>query len=233
MRKLARKVCFNRPRAAHFFLMRLANLNSACKPSFCACLKKAHSVAWADSASASYVLQSRPTVEAGAWATVGGAQSVEDGRRSVLDPVGPASRFYRLCAVAAGPNCEPAIVVSQPLQLTGAVGANLTLSLAATGTLPITFQWRRNEVFLPGETNSSLTLSNVQRTDGGAYDALVGNACSCLPSCPILVTVGGEAAVLADNFAARIQTNGVSALQGHGVGHDRQPTRKVEDEQVT
>lgn len=61
-------------------------------------------------------------------------------------------------------------------------GTNLTLSATANGTRPLFFQWRHNGTNLFADTNyfgidsPSLTISNVQSEQLGAYSVLVTNA---------------------------------------------------------
>lgn len=61
------------------------------------------------------------------------------------------------------------------------VNTQVTLTVAATGTAPLTYQWRKNEVELPGETATTLTfnsgssenLNNPDRYDVVVYNPLV------------------------------------------------------------
>ena len=56
-------------------------------------------------------------------------------------------------------------------------GANVTLEPTVTGTEPIAYQWQENGWDLPGETNTTLTLSNVQiNQDGYVYTLIASNA---------------------------------------------------------
>ena len=76
-----------------------------------------------------------------------------------------------LTVSAVGPT-----ITTQPQGATLAVGGGTTLSVAAVGALPMTFQWRRNGLDLAGATGSALLLSNAQTYQAGDYTALVSNA---------------------------------------------------------
>lgn len=52
---------------------------------------------------------------------------------------------------------------------------SVTFTVSANGTAPITYQWRKDGAALPGETASSLTLSNLEYTDTGDYDVVLKN----------------------------------------------------------
>jgi plastocyanin len=63
--------------------------------------------------------------------------------------------------VQAAANVAPTIT-TQPANQTVSAGANVTFTVVATGTAPLTFQWRFNGTNITGETGSSLLLRNVQ-----------------------------------------------------------------------
>ena len=67
---------------------------------------------------------------------------------------------------------QPVITV-QPQSQSVSVGANVTLSVSANGFEPFSYQWRRNEIALAGETNAILTLTNVQFAHAGSYTVIV------------------------------------------------------------
>lgn len=46
----------------------------------------------------------------------------------------------------------------------------------ASAASPLRYQWRFNGLELSGATNTSLTISNVQPADGGAYDVKITSA---------------------------------------------------------
>ena len=57
------------------------------------------------------------------------------------------------------------------------VGDDVNLTPSVTGAEPITYQWRENGLTLSGETNVSLTLSDVQLSlDGYVYSLVASNA---------------------------------------------------------
>jgi hypothetical protein len=54
-------------------------------------------------------------------------------------------------------------------------GAAFTFRVTATGTAPLTYQWRLNGNNLPGGGLPSYTISNVKLANAGAYDVVVSN----------------------------------------------------------
>jgi pectate lyase len=83
----------------------------------------------------------------------------------------------------------PPSITTQPASQTVNVGANVTLSVAATGTAPISYQWFKNAAPIAGATGSSLTLSSVQTSTAGSYTVNVTNPLGSLLSNPAALTV--------------------------------------------
>lgn len=70
----------------------------------------------------------------------------------------------------------PPSITSQPIDQAAQQGGYVTFSVTATGSQPLRYHWRLNETTLiPNATNSSLTVSNLQSSDAGAYSVVVTN----------------------------------------------------------
>ena len=50
-----------------------------------------------------------------------------------------------------------------------------TFTVLATGSDPLAYQWRFGDGDLDGKTNTTLTVTNVQRTDAGIHCSVVVN----------------------------------------------------------
>lgn len=70
----------------------------------------------------------------------------------------------------------PVITVHPSSNVNVTAGQNITLSVTATSTTPMTYQWRRNGVNISGATSSSYTITNVQSGNTGAYTVVVTNS---------------------------------------------------------
>src|SRR5205814_4164582 len=68
----------------------------------------------------------------------------------------------------------PAITDISPHQA-ALPGLTLTLSVAATGFQPLSFQWRKAGVSLNGKTNANLRLPSIEAADAGAYQVTISN----------------------------------------------------------
>jgi hypothetical protein len=67
----------------------------------------------------------------------------------------------------------PAAISQHPQSTNVAPGATVTFSVAATSSTPISYQWRFNDVDIPGATGTTLTLTNVQEEIAGNYLVVV------------------------------------------------------------
>jgi glucose/arabinose dehydrogenase len=94
-------------------------------------------------------------------------------------------------------NAPPGIV-THPASVTVAVGATATFTVAASGTGPLSYQWQRNTVAIPGATGSSYTTPPAQTSDSGAsFRVVVRNQFGTITSNAATLIVGGNAAPIA------------------------------------
>jgi len=84
---------------------------------------------------------------------------------------------------------QPPAIVSQPESVSVDPGATATFAVAASGSVPLSYQWRRNGVALSGATGTTLTLTNVQATDAGSYTVTVSNGLGSVSSNPAVLSV--------------------------------------------
>ena len=68
-------------------------------------------------------------------------------------------------------------ITAQPISATVTVGEKATFSVGATGTPPLSYQWRKNSANISGATGASYTTPATTSGDNGAkFDAVVSNA---------------------------------------------------------
>ncbi len=64
-------------------------------------------------------------------------------------------------------------ITNQPLSQTVPVGSNVTFTVGAAGNPPLRYFWHFNGAPLPGKTNATLSLPNVQLADAGNYSVVI------------------------------------------------------------
>jgi len=100
---------------------------------------------------------------------------------------------------------EPPAITLQPMSQTVAVGSNAVLSVSATGTPPLSYQWLFTGAPLPGATASTLLITDVGLSHAGGYQALVSNAYGSATSTVAILTVTAPPALIyAANFESEI-----------------------------
>jgi hypothetical protein len=87
-----------------------------------------------------------------------------------------AALFLATLGTALG---QPTIT-NQPQSQTVVPGTNVTFEVGATGAAPLAYQWQKgpnlfNITDLPGETNSTCPVANVQAANEGYYQVVVTN----------------------------------------------------------
>jgi hypothetical protein len=85
--------------------------------------------------------------------------------------------LYGTPSVAVSYTLAPVLVEDiEPAQAADVVGGQMTFEAAFASSEPLTYRWQLNGSDIPGATNASLTLTNVQLTDSGAYQVVASNS---------------------------------------------------------
>jgi hypothetical protein len=126
--------------------------------------------------------------------TISNVQTTNSGNYTVIvtNVVGSVTSSNAVLTVT---NVPPEIT-QQPADQTVAVGSNVTFSVSATGTEPLSYQWQLNGTNLVdggniiNSTTTNLIISNVQLTDdGGNYTVIVTNLAGSVTSSNAVLTV--------------------------------------------
>ncbi|MBK8002220.1 MAG: immunoglobulin domain-containing protein [Verrucomicrobia bacterium] len=111
------------------------------------------------------------------------------------------------------------IIVEQPIGGPINPGESFTLCVSATGSNPLTYQWRLNGANIPDATNSCFTVENAQLTDGGSYTVVVANDLGVATSEPAVLRLILPPVAVADNFADRVPLPGTNGLVAWNNNH--------------
>ncbi len=84
---------------------------------------------------------------------------------------------------------SPPTIVTQPQSQTNFVGRTVVLSVTANGTPPPSYIWQFNGTPIPGGTDPTLVLNNVQTNDSGQYIVTVSNQSGQTNSQPATLTI--------------------------------------------
>jgi hypothetical protein len=83
----------------------------------------------------------------------------------------------------------PITIVAQPQSLTVPAGGSASFTVAAAGTPPLSYQWKRGGVNLPAATGPTFSLNNVSAAQSGSYTVEISNAAGSTTSAPAILTV--------------------------------------------
>ncbi|MFM1767771.1 MAG: hypothetical protein RJA22_300 [Verrucomicrobiota bacterium] len=101
---------------------------------------------------------------------------------------------YNAAGVTESSNATLGIIYAayftqQPQSASVTAGASVLFSAQAVSSSPIAYQWRFNGANIPGATNSSLTLINVQPANAGSYQVVATDSVAPVVSAPALLSV--------------------------------------------
>jgi hypothetical protein len=91
--------------------------------------------------------------------------------------------------VGGGSGTAAPTITSQPVSQTVVVGANVTFTVVASGTAPLSYQWMKNGTSITGATSASLSLTSVTTSSAGSYTVRVSNSAGSVTSAAATLTV--------------------------------------------
>ncbi len=86
-------------------------------------------------------------------------------------------------------SATPPTITTQPQSQTNYIGSSATFTVGASGTAPLSYQWRLNGSPIGGATSSSYTRSNLQTNDAGNYSVVVTNSAGSATSANAALTM--------------------------------------------
>ena len=104
-------------------------------------------------------------------------------------PVSTAAIADAVKLVFVPPPPSPPVISAQPTNQMVLQGSNATFRVTASGTSPLTYQWRRQGTNIAGATASSYTKTNAQPADAGSYSVGITNSVGFTNSVNALLTV--------------------------------------------
>ncbi|MEY3230805.1 MAG: hypothetical protein RL689_894, partial [Planctomycetota bacterium] len=127
----------------------------------------------ADANSATYTIASVSAAAAGSYACI------------VEGPCNSATSSAATLTVRT-----PVTITTQPSTVSACQGQPATLAVAASGTAPITYVWRKNGAAIAGQTSASLSFASLSESDSGSYDCVVTGPCNSVTSASVAINVG-------------------------------------------
>ncbi len=109
----------------------------------------------------------------------------------------------------------PPTITTQPIAQMAGVGGSASFTVAASGTAPFAYQWRKGGVALTGNasaTTATLSLGSLTYVDTGSYDVVVSNTAGSATSTSASLVVSESAPTsIYWDFATAAPTSGIPA----------------------
>lgn len=119
--------------------------------------------------------------------TLTNVQASQAGSYSVL--VHSVGEGDALSAAATLTVTAPPVISGQPSNQNVATGQAVNLSVTATASGDVSYQWRRNGFEIAGANGSSFSIPTAQRGDAGIYDVVINGVGGTRTSAPSVVQV--------------------------------------------
>jgi hypothetical protein len=117
----------------------------------------------------------------------------------------------------------PLAILVPPANASANVGATVTLSLVASGTGDLRYQWRKDGFSIPNATNASYIIALLQPEHEGFYDAMVSDISGSIisPSAAVSVRAGSlivqspisQSVVRGGSITLSVRTSGTLPMQ--------------------
>lgn len=98
---------------------------------------------------------------------------------------------YQTLTVNWAPQSPP-VITTQPSSATVTSGSTASLTVAASGQAPLTYQWRFNGAPISGANAATYTISNVGAGHAGNYDVIIANNSGSVTSVTVSLTVAAS-----------------------------------------
>ena len=89
-------------------------------------------------------------------------------------------------------------ITNHPSNATVAEGQPVSFSITSLGTTPFSYQWQKNDLDIPGGTNSTFSINNALPGDEGQYRVIVSNSAGNTTSNPASLSVIDNTLPVAD-----------------------------------
>lgn len=122
--------------------------------------------------------------------------------------------------IVIGGGASPPGITTQPAGQIVTAGANVTLTVTATGD-SLTYQWRLNGNALPGETASTLKLTGATAAQSGLYSVVIANSAGSVTSdaAQLLVVAPPDANATPTLGPLAIQSGQIALTFARGAGY--------------
>lgn len=125
--------------------------------------------------------------------TIASAQSANAGSYTVVVSNSVGSATSNAATLTVNATATAPTITTQPASQTVTVGSSVTFSVVASGTAPLTYQWKFNGANISGATSANYTIASAQSANAGSYTVTVSNSAGSATSNVATLTVNTTA----------------------------------------
>ncbi len=87
-------------------------------------------------------------------------------------------------------------ITQQPQSKVAPVGGTVVFAVAVRGSTPLVYEWRKNNAPIPGATNATYRITNIQASDEATYTVFVTNAFGNTASAPAALSLNASPVIV-------------------------------------
>ncbi|MBI2512496.1 MAG: immunoglobulin domain-containing protein [Opitutae bacterium] len=149
--------------------------------------------------SSTYSIASAAASDAGTYSAV------------VTNSAGSATSNGATLTVSATNTATAPSITTQPAAQTVTAGGAVSFSVAASGTAPLSYQWRKDGTAISGATSSTYSIASAAASDAGTYSAVVSNSAGSATSNGATLTVNAANTTTAPSITTQPAAQTVTA----------------------
>jgi hypothetical protein len=112
----------------------------------------------------------------------------------------------------------PPVITAQPVATSAIVGSAVTFTVGASGSAPLTYQWRVNGTAIAGATASAFTIPSVALVNAGTYSVVITNGFGTATSVGADLTVSATTSAPIFQYQPSSTTVNVGGTASFSVG---------------
>ena len=110
----------------------------------------------------------------------------------------------------------PPTITQGPASRSVAAGAKVGFGVTASGYAPLSYQWKHNNVEIPGATGAGYAVSSAQTAAAGTYTLVVTNQAGTASASATLSVISGNVYLYETNLVVLRQGDGAATLSANG-----------------
>lgn len=113
---------------------------------------------------------------------------------------------------------DPPVISTQPQGLSVLIGSSATFSVIATGSPPLTYQWKFSGTNIPGAIGTSYAVGSTKATDAGSYTVVLANSAGTVTSSNAVLIVREPPVITQQPVGKTVGLGSSTSLEAAAIG---------------